>query len=228
MNGLYRAVMPSVALVVSVALLVSAPAVFAETSTVTGQARVIDGDTLSVAGVRIRLEGIDAPELAQQCTHAGRPWNAGKIARQRLAGLVADRTVTCRAFGRDGYGRLIARCQAAGRDLGGELVRAGLAWAFVKYSTTFVADEQAARRSSVGIWQSRCEPAWAFRRNRWGREAQAAPAGCAIKGNISPNGRIYHMPWSAWYAKTRIDPARGERWFCNETEAQQAGWRPAA
>lgn len=222
MNGSCRAVM------FSVALLACAPAAFAETSTVAGQARVIDGYTLSVAGVRIRLEGIDAPELAQQCMHAGRPWSAGKIARQRLARLVADHTVTCRAFGKDGYGRLIARCQAAGRDLGGELVRAGLAWAFVKYSTTFVAEEQVARLSSVGIWQSRCEPAWAFRRNRWSRGASAAPAGCAIKGNISRNGRIYHMPWSPWYTKTRIDAASGERWFCNEREARAAGWRPAA
>ena len=47
-----------------------------------------------------------------------------------------------------------------------------------------------------------------------------------IKGNITDNGRIYHMPWSPWYGKVRIDPARGERWFCNENEAMAAGWRP--
>ncbi len=59
----------------------------------------------------------------------------------------------------------------------------------------------------------------------------AAPDGCVIKGAVTKNGRIYHMPWSPWYDKVRIDddPAkRGERrWFCSEAEAEAAGWRPA-
>jgi endonuclease YncB( thermonuclease family) len=50
---------------------------------------------------------------------------------------------------------------------------------------------------------------------------------CLIKGNIGTGGkRIYHVPGSTWYADTRIDEARGERWFCTEAEAQAAGWRP--
>ncbi len=49
---------------------------------------------------------------------------------------------------------------------------------------------------------------------------------CLIKGNISPGGRIYHVPGSDSYDKTRIDEARGERWFCTEAEARAAGWRP--
>lgn len=50
---------------------------------------------------------------------------------------------------------------------------------------------------------------------------------CLIKGNISPGGRIYHVPGSDSYDETRIDEARGERWFCTEAEAREAGWRPA-
>jgi endonuclease YncB( thermonuclease family) len=50
--------------------------------------------------------------------------------------------------------------------------------------------------------------------------------GCDIKGNISGNGRIYHLPGGAHYARTRIDESRGERWFCSESEARAAGWRP--
>jgi endonuclease YncB( thermonuclease family) len=50
--------------------------------------------------------------------------------------------------------------------------------------------------------------------------------GCAIKGNISKHGeRIYHVPGSEWYDATRIDPHKGERWFCSEDEARSAGWR---
>ncbi len=49
---------------------------------------------------------------------------------------------------------------------------------------------------------------------------------CSIKGNISNNGKIYHLPGSRSYASTRIDESKGERWFCSEQEAQAAGWRP--
>lgn len=51
--------------------------------------------------------------------------------------------------------------------------------------------------------------------------------GCAIKGNISENGRIYHLPGQRYYAMTAINPLAGERWFCSEEEARAAGWRKA-
>ena len=53
-----------------------------------------------------------------------------------------------------------------------------------------------------------------------------APAACAIKGNIGSRGKVYHLPGSAAYARTEIDPGKGERWFCSEAEARAAGWRP--
>ena len=53
------------------------------------------------------------------------------------------------------------------------------------------------------------------------------PGKCRIKGNINRRGeRIYHMPGSRWYARTKISPQKGERWFCSEAEARAAGWRP--
>ncbi|RUY93912.1 MULTISPECIES: hypothetical protein [unclassified Mesorhizobium] len=52
--------------------------------------------------------------------------------------------------------------------------------------------------------------------------------GCDIKGNISERGeRIYHMPGQEYYLATRINPTRGERWFCSQWEAWWAGWRKA-
>jgi hypothetical protein len=51
-------------------------------------------------------------------------------------------------------------------------------------------------------------------------------AGCTIKGNINSKGdRIYHVPGRGSYAQTEINEAAGERWFCSEDEARQAGWR---
>jgi len=207
-------------------------------SMLVGQAVVIDGDTLDIGTARIRLEGIDAPELGQSCAtrpHSGdavRPsgggWkNAGRQAATALRRMIGRQPVVCRVLGTDRYGRSLASCRAGQHDLNAEMVRNGWAWAFVRYSTTYVDEERAARRNSVGVWRYACEPAWAFRSARWQRAESNAPAGCAIKGNISRAGRLYHVPWSPWCARTRINPARGERWFCNEREALDAGWQPA-
>lgn len=58
--------------------------------------------------------------------------------------------------------------------------------------------------------------------------SQVSPS-CKIKGNISidSGARIYHLPGQKFYSQTRIRPEYGERWFCSEAEAQQAGWRKA-
>ena len=67
-----------------------------------------------------------------------------------------------------------------------------------------------------------------YRADRWGRVVADAPDGCPIKGNISSSSeRIYHTPWSPWYGRTKITESKGERWFCDEAEAQAAGWRAA-
>jgi hypothetical protein len=50
---------------------------------------------------------------------------------------------------------------------------------------------------------------------------------CRIKGNISKNGTIYHVPGSPSCDATKIDESKGEWWFCTEDEARDAGWRPA-
>jgi micrococcal nuclease len=52
--------------------------------------------------------------------------------------------------------------------------------------------------------------------------------GCDIKGNIGSGGeRIYHLPGGSHYRRTKVDEDKGERWFCSEAEAREAGWRPA-
>jgi hypothetical protein len=57
----------------------------------------------------------------------------------------------------------------------------------------------------------------------------AASPGCNIKGNINitTGERIYHVPGQKYYNATRVDPSRGEQWFCSEWEAWWAGWRKA-
>ena len=123
---------------------------------------------------------------------------------------------------------MIGVCFAEDNDLNAAMVRAGHAWAFTKYSTSYVAEEQIARTRKRGIWRAKTQTAWAFRAKKWKSSEQVAPKDCPIKGNISGRGRVYHMPWSPWYARVRINTGKGERWFCSEAEAQSAGWRPVA
>lgn len=196
--------------------------------TVSGPARVVDGDTIVIGDVRIRLEGIDAPETGQTCGRAWLgSWACGQEATSHLARLVRDREVACVSRGSDLYGRMLGVCTTAGLEINADMVRNGLAWAFVKYSTRYVEVEAEARALRLGIWQGEAKPAWAWRAERWSAAASGAPQGCAIKGNITRSGHVYHMPWSPWYDKTRIDERRGERWFCSEGDAIAAGWRPA-
>lgn len=202
---------------------------------VTGRARIVDGDTIDVAGQRVRLEGIDAPESGQTCPgrYAGsllEPWRCGVAATHALGRLVGSSPVTCEIHETDKYDRLLGTCLAQGRNVNREMVRRGHAWAFAKYSTSYTQDEELARAEKIGIWASSetAQPAWDYRARRWANAEQIAPQGCGIKGNISKRGeRIYHTPWSPWYAKVRISASAGEKWFCDEAEAAAAGFRPA-
>jgi hypothetical protein len=141
--------------------------------------------------------------------------------------LIGADGVTCHDRGRDKYGRILGQCYAGSLEINAEMVRHGYAWAFIKYSRTYLEMESEARALRAGIWQGDATPAWDYRAGKWAAAAPAAPNGCAIKGNITRNGQIYHMPWSPFYGRTRIDERRGERWFCSEDEAVAAGWRAA-
>lgn len=192
---------------------------------ISGPARVVDGDTIEIDGIRIRINGIDAPEAGQKCGASGKAWRCGDEATDAMARLVEGKNVECETHSKDGYGRTIATCFVDQNDLGGLLVKQGFAWAFVKYTDVYAELEARARVSGIGIWQGDAVPAWEYRAARWQEAEQLAPNGCPIKGNISKNGKIYHPPWSPWYNRTKINIAKGERWFCDEAEAIAAGWR---
>lgn len=193
--------------------------------------RVIDGDTIDVDHVRYRLHGIDAPEAGQLCNGAdGQLWECGQESLHRMEELLIGRSVRCDARDRDVYGRTIAICVADGEDINAEMVKSGLAWAFRKYSEDYVPLENIAAQQKVGIWQAETQTAWDFRAQKWSSALSSASDGrCPIKGNINrKHEKIYHAPWSKDYGKTKIDPGRGERWFCSEGQAIAAGWRPPA
>lgn len=125
-----------------------------------GQATVIDGDTLILGGQRIRLAGIDAPELRQICLKGGDSWPCGREARDLLENLIDGAFAACAADGSDRYGRPLAVCTAAGRDLNAAMVERGYALAYGAYE----AEENVARRSRLGLWAGTFDEPRAWRK----------------------------------------------------------------
>jgi endonuclease YncB( thermonuclease family) len=196
--------------------------------TTTGPMRVIDGDSFEVAGVKIRLHAVDAPETDQMCeTRQGAEWACGGW----ISKVVTDRynwiTASCERLDTDRYGRTVARCTALGGDIGAWLVSEGFAFAYVKYGSDYVALEREAAAADRGLHAVRMQSPEQHRRN--GRaEPQRVSGECNIKGNISAKGvKIYHMSGQEFYNRTRISLSKGERWFCSEAAARAAGWRKA-
>jgi len=135
-----------------------------EGKTIRGSAWVIDGDTLVVRSQRIRVAGIDAPELDQPCiTPSGMEWRCGDVARAALGRLVVGKTVDCEVSGDDQYGRLIATCRVNGRDAGRWMVNRGWAMAYRRYSSAYVASEARARENRRGVWIGTMQPPWEWR-----------------------------------------------------------------
>lgn len=209
------------------ALLFLAPAsAFALDRVIAGPVRVIDGDTLDIGGHRVRLHGIDAPEQAQTCAQpSGVEWACGAWVTAEVKARFAGRQATCQPIEIDRYGRIVATCQTAGVDIGEAIVAEGLAFAYRRYSSAYIAAEKGAAISGRGLHGQQVQNPAAYRKRKL--PAQPRPEGCAIKGNISTSGKIFHVPGQRDYARTRISTGKGERWFCSAADARAAGWRAA-
>ena len=135
----------------------------ASAETLSGPARVVDGDTIELEGERIRLHGIDAPEGRQSCSVDGTEYPCGNMATAHLVNLTLGKHIECDGQERDRYKRLVAVCYANGVDLNGALVRAGWAVAYRRYSTDYVDEEAEARSEGIGMWRGEFDMPWEWR-----------------------------------------------------------------
>lgn len=135
---------------------------------VQGTPRVLDADTWDLAGLRLRIDGLDAPELDQTCGSADAPWPCGREAAAALRAHLRGRQARCRLHGRDRHGRALATCHADGEDLQRWLVCNGwaLATGTAGDGSDYQLDEIAAERDGSGIWRGDFIPPRQWRRQR--------------------------------------------------------------
>jgi endonuclease YncB( thermonuclease family) len=229
-------------------VLLLAPSTFAQTKELRGRVvGVSDGDTVTLLDSaskqhRVRCQGIDAPERAQ---------DFGEAAKKRLSAMAFDREATVLYDKLDRYGRIVGKVMVGGLDVCGEMVFSGLAWHYKQYEgeqaaedrKAFTEAEERARRLKLGLWSQASPTApWEFRRSKRVEEAttaepareEATPAPVAppaqsaatpsggIVGNS--NSRIYHWPGCPNYSQ--IAPTNRVT-FESADEAEAAGFRAA-
>ena len=212
-------------------------------SAISGAGSPIDGDSLAVGQQEVRLHGIDAPELGQNCNRNGQTWDCGRAAADQLNKLIAGQSVSCVSVGRDRYGRMLGQCRVGDRSLNQAMVATGYALAYRRYSSAYVSAEESAKLAKRGIWSGTFDrpseireagedyretaiPAEPSRSGEVprvinGRSTASVSGNCRIKGNHSRKGElIYHLPGMPYYAETRA-----EAMFCSEAQARAAGYR---
>ena len=126
--------------------------------------KIIDGDTIILNGEKIRFSGIDTPELKQTCLQGDQEVGCGMYAKKLLVKKIGNNTPECISEGKDTYKRTLAECFVKGESLSKFLVRSGYAFAYRKYSTKFIKDEEYAKANKLGMWSMTFQYPWDFRK----------------------------------------------------------------
>ena len=129
-----------------------------------GQAKVIDGDTIHIGKDKIRLYGIDAPEIEQICSKNNEKWKCGKSARLKLIEKINQNKVSCEVLDVDKYKRKIAECFINKVSINAYMVLEGWALAYRYYSIKYVREETLAKKNLKGIWNSEFKVPWEYRK----------------------------------------------------------------
>jgi len=146
-----------------------------EIKEISGNAQIIDGDTIKINSKKIRLHGIDAPEFKQMCKKPyltitfftfTKDYPCGKISTQKLQKKINNKVITCKILDIDRYKRLIGECYKRNLNLNSWLVSNGYAVAYRKYSKKYISNEINAKNEKKGLWQGKFEMPWDFRRKK--------------------------------------------------------------
>ena len=131
-----------------------------------GEAKIIDGDTIHIGNNKIRLYGIDAPEINQTCTINKIIWECGFESFQVLKSIIAEKEVQCEILDIDRYKRFIAKCFVKNIYLNQYMVQKGWAVAYRYYSEDFIKNEEIAKKNKSGIWQGEFLDPYLYRKQQ--------------------------------------------------------------
>ena len=132
-----------------------------------GIPRIVDGDTVYIKEYKIRLEGIDAPEMRQTCKKEKlkissfigftiyRDYNCGEVSKENLESKVGRSKIKCISSSKDRYERYLAKCFKDKINLNRWMVRSGHAVAYRRYSKEYILDEEFAKENKRGLWQGK-------------------------------------------------------------------------
>lgn len=155
-------------------ILIAARLDYGNTERFSADFHVVDGDTLRSGRERLRLEGIDAPELGQICTDRNGAWDCGEEARLALDRFISRPDFSCSGSSRDRYSRLLVRCTAGRDDAGEHMVTTGLA---VATDDTYRRAGQEARNREAGLWSGQFDMPADWRKARERNQETARGAG---------------------------------------------------
>ena len=143
-----------------------------------GIPKIVDGDTVYINNYKIRLEGIDAPEMKQKCKKEKlkissiigytfyEDYYCGKHSKENLESKVKGSNIKCISFTKDRYKRYLAKCFKGKINLNRWMVRNGHAVAYRKYSKKYISKEINAKNEKKGVWQGKFEMPWEYRRKK--------------------------------------------------------------
>ncbi len=129
-----------------------------------GKVNIIDGDTIHIGNNKIRLHGIDAPEINQICTINGADWECGKESKFYLENLIDLNNVICKVNDIDKYKRYVAICFVNNININKKMVKSGWAIAYRYYSSDYINEEDKAKKNKLGIWEGEFEEPYLFRK----------------------------------------------------------------
>ena len=133
-----------------------------QASEIKGFPKIVDGDTIRIESYKIRLEGIDAPEMKQKCKkpylkimffNFQKDYYCGQISKKKLVKKIGNKPIRCILLEKDRYKRYLAKCLKGTIDLNRWMVRNGYAIAYRKYSKLYILDENFAKEEKLGMWK---------------------------------------------------------------------------
>jgi endonuclease YncB( thermonuclease family) len=128
--------------------------------------KIVDGDTIHIGKVKYRFHGIDAPEMSQLCKKNNKNIKCGVLSKIKLVEKINNQKVICKKVTTDRYKRIVAECFVNNESLSSYLVKNGYAFAYRRYSTQFVEDENFAKKNKLGLWAMEFQYPWDYRRKK--------------------------------------------------------------